>query len=185
VERSRRPLTTGEMGGSTPTPFAPIMVKIMGRTKWQKEHPERVREINREWRKRNREHVLELKRKYRERHREELIKKQTEYYRRVGWYKRRVRLRRIKKELVEMLGGKCQKCGYDKYIGCLEFHHIDPNEKEGEKEWQKTSLRKQFIKKIQEGKIMLLCNRCHREIHLEELEKQVEERLKRTICSDR
>lgn len=23
-------------------------------------------------------------------------------------------------------GGKCQICGYDKCVGALEFHHLDP-----------------------------------------------------------
>lgn len=23
-------------------------------------------------------------------------------------------------------GGKCQICGYDRYVGALEFHHLDP-----------------------------------------------------------
>lgn len=28
------------------------------------------------------------------------------------------------------LGGKCQECGYNKNIAALEFHHINPDEKE-------------------------------------------------------
>jgi hypothetical protein len=27
-------------------------------------------------------------------------------------------------------GGKCQCCGYNKYIGALEFHHVDPEQKD-------------------------------------------------------
>ena len=40
---------------------------------------------------------------------------------------------RIKKKLFAIVykGGKCQKCGYDKCIGALDFHHLDPNVKEG------------------------------------------------------
>jgi len=26
---------------------------------------------------------------------------------------------------VEYLGGKRKKCGYDKYVGALEFHYVD------------------------------------------------------------
>ena len=37
-------------------------------------------------------------------------------------------------ELLDILrktrGGKCEKCGYDIYLGALEFHHINPNEKD-------------------------------------------------------
>jgi hypothetical protein len=27
------------------------------------------------------------------------------------------------------LGNKCSRCGYDKYIGALDFHHLDPKDK--------------------------------------------------------
>jgi hypothetical protein len=32
----------------------------------------------------------------------------------------------MKEMLVAELGGKCQKCGYDRYVGALQFHHLDP-----------------------------------------------------------
>ena len=32
--------------------------------------------------------------------------------------------------LVEEAGGKCQKCGYNKSIWALSFHHNDPTEKD-------------------------------------------------------
>jgi hypothetical protein len=36
----------------------------------------------------------------------------------------------IKKQCLDYKGGKCYKCGYDKYIGAIDFHHIDQkNEK--------------------------------------------------------
>ena len=35
-----------------------------------------------------------------------------------------------KRKLVEYKGGKCEICGYDRCINALEFHHLDPNEKE-------------------------------------------------------
>lgn len=69
--------------------------------------------------------------------------------------------RKRKRKFVNMLGGKCEICGYSKCLSALEFHHIDSNEKEGRKEWQK----KKFEQKIRDGKIMLLCSNCHRENH--------------------
>ena len=27
-------------------------------------------------------------------------------------------------------GGKCERCGYSTYLGALDFHHLDPTEKE-------------------------------------------------------
>jgi transposase len=39
------------------------------------------------------------------------------------------RRRRVKELLVQEAGGRCQLCGYDRYLGALQFHHLDPNEK--------------------------------------------------------
>ena len=39
------------------------------------------------------------------------------------------RRRELKHKLVEYKGGKCEKCGYNKCIGALEFHHINEDEK--------------------------------------------------------
>src|SRR5690349_32101 len=39
------------------------------------------------------------------------------------------RRRRVKEFLVADAGGRCRLCGYDKYLGALEFHHLDPKEK--------------------------------------------------------
>ena len=36
----------------------------------------------------------------------------------------------FKAKCVAILGGKCQRCGYSKCIGALEFHHKDPSKKE-------------------------------------------------------
>lgn len=38
--------------------------------------------------------------------------------------------RRNKIDLVKYKGGKCVKCGYDKCIDALEFHHIDSEDKD-------------------------------------------------------
>jgi hypothetical protein len=35
-----------------------------------------------------------------------------------------------KQKLVDYKGGKCIKCGYNKYIGNLAFHHLDPSKKD-------------------------------------------------------
>jgi hypothetical protein len=37
---------------------------------------------------------------------------------------------RRKLKLINLRGGKCEKCGYDKNLSALEFHHIDSNLKE-------------------------------------------------------
>lgn len=71
----------------------------------------------------------------------------------------------IFKELcVEYKGGKCEKCGYDKYIGALQFHHKNPNEKDFTISHAKL---KKFDDKIKAelDKCELLCANCHAEKH--------------------
>lgn len=72
--------------------------------------------------------------------------------------------RKLKKQMmVESMGGGCAICGYNKSNRALDFHHIHPSEKDSNighlliKSWD-------FI--VQElQKCVLLCNRCHQEIH--------------------
>lgn len=40
------------------------------------------------------------------------------------------RFQNNKKQQVEYKGGKCEKCGYDKCMAALAFHHLDPKEKD-------------------------------------------------------
>ena len=79
---------------------------------------------------------------------------------------RRYKKRRykIKEILVEYKGGKCEICGYNKCISALEFHHLDPNEKDfgiGQKGYTR-SIEKN---KEEANKCILVCANCHREIH--------------------
>ena len=37
--------------------------------------------------------------------------------------------RSMKLQAIKMLGGKCSKCGYNKCVDALEFHHKNPKEK--------------------------------------------------------
>ncbi len=36
------------------------------------------------------------------------------------------RRRAVKRTLVAEAGGRCVRCGYDEYVGALQFHHLDP-----------------------------------------------------------
>jgi hypothetical protein len=69
---------------------------------------------------------------------------------------------RIKKKVVELLGGKCTYCGYDKCIQALQCHHINPKEKNftisgSTKSWEEI--------KREALKCELVCANCHIEIH--------------------
>lgn len=39
------------------------------------------------------------------------------------------RRRKVKQILAEEAGGSCALCGYDRYVGALHFHHLDPQTK--------------------------------------------------------
>lgn len=78
----------------------------------------------------------------------------------------RVQARRdkIKALAVEHKGGKCEVCGYDKCIGALEFHHLDPDEKEFTISGSgHTRSLDRVLEEIE--KCILLCANCHREVH--------------------
>ena len=74
------------------------------------------------------------------------------------------RREKIKEMAIEYKGGKCQCCGYDKYNGALEFHHLNPKEKDfgiGEGGYIRS-----FEKvKNELDKCILVCSNCHKEIH--------------------
>ena len=70
--------------------------------------------------------------------------------------------RKVKNQIIEYKGGKCEICGYNKCIEALEFHHLNPQEKDfnisgGTKSFK--SLKPEI------DKCILVCANCHREIH--------------------
>jgi hypothetical protein len=73
-----------------------------------------------------------------------------------------------KKVLLECFGGKCIICGYKKYFGALEFHHINPKQKKftlsrRTKKLGNFSHLTEFINEAH--KCVLLCKNCHIEVH--------------------
>jgi len=77
--------------------------------------------------------------------------------------------RRKKLILIEYKGGKCERCGYDKYIGALDFHHKIPSEKDFSISNRNIRSIEKYKKEV--DKCILLCANCHREIHEEERKK--------------
>ena len=70
--------------------------------------------------------------------------------------------RRTKQKLAEYKGGKCKYCGYNKYIGNLTFHHLDPMKKDTGISGSSISFEKL---KNEVDKCELVCHNCHGEIH--------------------
>lgn len=72
------------------------------------------------------------------------------------------RRRRVKELLVKEAGGACEICGYDRYLGALQFHHRDPAEKSfGLSEGGFTKSLEKL--RLEAGKCVLLCSNCHAE----------------------
>src|SRR6185437_103764 len=69
--------------------------------------------------------------------------------------------RRAKERAVALKGGKCQMCGYNRCLAALEFHHLDPSQKQFN-----ISLFSRSWKRVMEEihKCVLVCANCHREL---------------------
>lgn len=81
--------------------------------------------------------------------------------------------RRLKQRAIEYKGGCCSRCGF---VGCpaaYDFHHVDPTQKD----FAISGTCKSFERLRPElDKTVLLCANCHRTIHDEGYEKQLEVR---------
>ena len=111
------------------------------------EHKEEIKEYQLE----HKEEIKKRSKEYNIKHKEESKKYSKEYN------------SKKKQEAVQYKGGKCQLCGYDKYSGALEFHHIDPTQKDfaiGKNHSASFASLKPEL-----DKCVLLCANCHREVH--------------------
>ncbi len=71
---------------------------------------------------------------------------------------------RYKKQLIEMLGGKCNKCGLIDDPCVYDFHHTNPEQKEFSIATALKHSTWDAIKK-EVSKCILLCSNCHRKLH--------------------
>ena len=76
-----------------------------------------------------------------------------------------LRRQRYKDRIVQVMGGKCQCCGYSKYNGALELHHINPKEKEFSISTKTYIAWERLENELK--KCVLLCANCHREVEAE------------------
>lgn len=94
------------------------------------------------------------------------MKRKRTYADRRGYLINAVKKRRkkIRKMAIEILGGKCVNCGYDRCSDALDIHHRNSSEKDFgisargyTRSWEKI--------KDELNKCDLLCANCHRELH--------------------
>lgn len=69
----------------------------------------------------------------------------------------------VKERAVKYKGGKCAECGYSRCLQALDFHHLDPSQKDfsiagsHNRSWEKI--------KAELDKCICLCKNCHAEVH--------------------
>jgi hypothetical protein len=119
------------------------------RKKWLADHKDYMHEYQKQYRRNNKEKCTAAKERYR----------QVQLERIRNWFDR------YSKTM------KCSHCP-ETHVGCLDFHHIDPNTK-------KASVREMmrghhsFESLMEEvSKCEVLCSNCHRKLHWQERQSQ-------------
>lgn len=72
--------------------------------------------------------------------------------------------------LIKEKGGCCSKCGYDKNMAALCFHHLDPSIKQLKLDARSLASSPLKVLREEADKCILLCNNCHMELHHPHLE---------------
>lgn len=84
--------------------------------------------------------------------------------------KRKKHYAEMKQDAINLLGGKCINCGYNKSNHALEFHHKNPKDKEyaigSRMAFISSNSKSSYLDVIDElNKCILLCKNCHAELH--------------------
>lgn len=87
-----------------------------------------------------------------------------------SYHSQTIRSYKRKLKLVEMSGGKCEICGYNKNLSVLQFHHINPVDKIFKLDARQLSNTKWETILNEHAKCQLLCANCHSELHNPEME---------------
>lgn len=75
---------------------------------------------------------------------------------------RRQRRRQLREQVIAYLGGECAICRYNRCVEALDAHHLDDRTKDFTISSKLTSWNR-IEPELQ--KCVLLCARCHREVH--------------------
>ena len=74
-----------------------------------------------------------------------------------------------KRALVARCGGRCTRCGYDRNLAALGWHHRVPALKGFELDLRSLSNRSEAAIEVEIAKCILLCANCHAEEHFPRL----------------
>jgi hypothetical protein len=81
---------------------------------------------------------------------------------------------RRKTELVSRFGGRCMRCGYDRNLAALTWHHRDPVAKAFDLDLRALSNRSAEAIELEVRKCTLLCANCHAEAHFPQYSRVVD-----------
>jgi hypothetical protein len=100
--------------------------------------------------------------------------KQRDHYNRIKdqpntYHAQTIRGFKRKIYFVNLLGGKCEICGYNKNLSVFNFHHKNPNEKKFRLDMRSMSNKSFESLETEIKKCSLLCSNCHAELHNPEL----------------
>lgn len=84
-----------------------------------------------------------------------------------------------KQHLIEVKGGGCEKCGYNKCSRCLSFHHRDPKKKKFNLDLRNIGNYRWEVVLDEFEKCDLLCMNCHGEHHDSETSKEYQSYIKK------
>lgn len=102
--------------------------------------------------------------KCKQKHHYDRVKEQSNTY-----HSQTIRSYKRKLQLIDLLGGCCNVCKYDRNLSALEFHHRDPNVKDSQLDMRTLSNRSMDYIMSEVIKCDLLCSNCHREYHNPEI----------------
>ena len=130
--------------------------------KWYIKNKDRIKKYRKEYYKNN----PEIRKQQRKREWQKL-KNNKEKLQKIQDNKNKLR-KEIKQKCVDIKGGKCCICGYNKSLKSLDFHHLEPNKKEfgisyliyHSYSWNK--IKDKLLKELE--KCILVCSNCHGEI---------------------
>ena len=88
------------------------------------------------------------------------VKEQTNTY-----HSQTIRSLKRKLELIELKGGGCEVCGYNKNLAALQFHHRNPKDKKFGLDVRSLGNLKMETIVNEVAKCDLLCANCHLETH--------------------
>jgi len=73
---------------------------------------------------------------------------------------------KLKKDAIDLLGGKCNDCMQEYTYQVYDFHHLDPKTKEFNWDYARRVSKTRMIEELK--KCVLLCANCHRIRHSNE-----------------